>query len=37
MRYKIDLKKDSKKSKRWAIRAMKDALIYPWHITLTRE
>lgn len=33
----IDLKQDPRRSYFWAVRAMKDVMIYPWHLTIKRR
>jgi len=35
--YHVDLKQDPKHNRQWACRALKDALIYPWHIKIIRR
>lgn len=34
MKYTADLSQDPKAQKRWAVRALKDALLYPWHLKI---
>jgi len=35
--FTIDLSQDPKAQKRWVVRALKDVLLYPWHLNIVKR